>query len=346
MFEWAGQDNTQKQGRLHRAYRAYIERRDEELIAQLKQSDSLKPTFTLPKILAILFAIPVHLVTFALPVLGIILIVGQIGGVVPVCCGLFMVGIAWLVRPRFGKAPEDVVTRAKFPALYQAADEVASALHAAPVDAIAINEYFSAAYGRFGLRRSRLVMLGYPLWMALDDEERVALLAHELAHDVNGDFSRNFFVGSAIDSLAQWYSLIAPDRLYETGLIEELTRLVMGLLAEFILVVIFTLNQLLLYESRRAEYLADYLSAQVAGTDATISVLEKFKGRGAHYVPLQFRSHPPTEYRIEFLKSKPRISPHFRLSPATTRQIADELATLEREMYRRIEERRNEGRYF
>jgi heat shock protein HtpX len=352
MFEWAGQDDSVKPGRLQRYYRTFIERRDQQLIEQLKQSESLRPTFTLPKLAAILFAIPIHLVTFALPLLGIALILSQLGGFVPVCCGLTLLGVAWLVRPRFGKAPEDVVTRAKFPALYQAADEVAAALKAAPVDTIAINEHFNAAYGRFGLRRSRLIILGYPLWLALDDQERVALLAHELAHDVNGDFSRSFFVGSAIDTLFQWYLLAAPmprvapvyDMMADTA--QGLTNVVMSFVAEALLVVIFFMGQLLIYESRRAEYLADYLSAQVAGTDAVVSMLEKHKGRDAGFVPLQFRTHPPTEYRLEFLKAKPRLSPHLHLSPATIAQIGSELATLEREMNRRIEQRRNEGRYY
>jgi len=103
---------------------------------------------------------------------------------------------------------------------------------------------------------------------------------------------------------------------------------------------------LLVYESRRAEYLADYLSAQIAGTSAAISMLEKLKERGRRYVPLQHRSHPPIEYRIEFLKAKPFTAPAMALSVLTSEKIDQELALLAREMRRRIEQSRNEGRYY
>lgn len=347
MFEWAGQEDSQSTGWLHRRYRAFVEQRDRDLIERLKKSESLKPTFTFPKLLAILFSVPIHVVTFALPLLGIALIVSQIAGYVSLCCGLILLGVAWVVRPRFGKTPEDVVPREKFPALYQLADDVANALKAAPVDAIAMDEYFSAGYERFGLRRSRLLILGYPMWQALDPQERVALLAHELAHDVNGDLSRSFFVGSAIDSLVNWYLLLVPDRGTTVGGLGGVVgRMVVSVIAELILLCVFFMGQLLLYERRRAEYLADYLSAQVAGTEAAISMLEKLKGRGRRYVPLQRRSHPPIEYRIEFLKGRPTMLPAMALSTPTSEKIDEELAALEREMHRRIEQSRNEGRYY
>jgi Zn-dependent protease with chaperone function len=181
----------------------------------------------------------------------------------------------------------------------------------------------------------------------------VALLAHEVAHDVNGDFSRTFFVGSAIDSLVNWYLLLAPDRgptRYQgsaiAGLGDIVGRMVMSVIAELILTFVFFMDQLLLFERRRAEYLADDLSARVAGTDAAVSMLEILKGRGRSYIPLQHRTHPPIEYRIEFLKDRPTMLPEMALSTATSEQIERELAALEGEMRRRVEQRRNEGRYY
>ncbi len=42
-----------------------------------------------------------------------------------------------------------------------------------------------------------------PLWLTFTPQERVAVLAHELAHDVNDDVRRSLFVGGAIDALAR-----------------------------------------------------------------------------------------------------------------------------------------------
>jgi heat shock protein HtpX len=119
------------------------------------------------------------------------------------------------VRPRVPKVHEAIMAREKALALHKLADEVARALDTSPVDGIVISSDFNAGLGQGGRRRRRILHLGLPLVSILNGEERVALLAHELAHSVNGDPNRGFFVGTAISSLAQWHYLLRPNRIWQ-----------------------------------------------------------------------------------------------------------------------------------
>jgi Zn-dependent protease with chaperone function len=329
------------QGRVQRRYAAFVERRDQAMLVQLKQADSLKPRFSFSKLLAYIIAFLIHAVTFLLPLLGLALILSQVAGLLSLCCGLMFIMIAWWVRPRFDKAPEDIVSRDKFPTLYRFTDQIAETLHTSSIDAIVINEFHNAGFARYGVRRSRVLILGYPLWSELDNQERVALLAHELAHELNGDLSRGFFVGNALHTLANWFELIVPGPL-DYGL----SRLVMGLLAEFLLLWIFLINQLLLYERRRAEYLADYLGSTIGGTEATISLLTKLQAHERRSVAVVENDHPATKHRIEFLQSRSPVQPAMTLEEDISSLIEAELAPLDSDMRRRIEQLRNRGWYY
>jgi heat shock protein HtpX len=124
------------------------------------------------------------------------------------------VGLAWVLRPRIGKLPEkNVLTQEQAPKLHQVVNRIADSLGARPVDYILVLPDFNAFFGRAGWQGKRILGLGLPLLSCLNDEERVALIGHELAHDVNGDSARTLFVQWAIDSLIGWYAIIWPERL-------------------------------------------------------------------------------------------------------------------------------------
>ena len=129
-----------------------------------------------------------------------------------------------------------------------------------------------------GWRRRRVLRLGIPLLAALDTRETLALLAHELAHERNGDARRGLLVGSTLVSLSEAVDLFRAHRtplgahqwalvmLLTNGLLRHVSQPFRGLLA---------LQTHLLYrDSQRAEYFADDLSASVAGTDAMIALLD------------------------------------------------------------------------
>ncbi|MDQ3163474.1 MAG: M48 family metalloprotease [Actinomycetota bacterium] len=125
-----------------------------------------------------------------------------------------------------------------------------------------------------------MLTLGVPLLTVLEPRERVALVAHELAHGRNGDVTRGLFVGSAVVGLAELYSFVAPDdstegREWELGLVERVANWFFWLLSRPVLGLLLLELHLLLRDHQRAEYLADALAARVAGTNATVSLHEK-----------------------------------------------------------------------
>jgi hypothetical protein len=121
------------------------------------------------------------------------------------------------------------------------------------------------------------------------------------------------------------------------------------------------------HESQRAEYLADALAARIAGTEAAISALKKLRygvsfttvqrlalndAAGDLFVELRRRversvqaaasqpeeapetryrldrTHPPTDYRVKFLRSRACEPGRLRLSPAECEALEAELAAL------------------
>src|SRR5438094_618563 len=79
-----------------------------------------------------------------------------------------------------------------------------------PPDALVISASFNAEWAVLGWRRRRTLTLGLPLLTVLPPQPRAALIAHELAHARNGDSTRGFFVGGAINALSTWYGILGP----------------------------------------------------------------------------------------------------------------------------------------
>jgi Zn-dependent protease with chaperone function len=199
--------------------------------------------------------------------------------------GLLLVGIAYVMRPRFARLDNPVVSRESQPALYGLVARVTSELRSPPIDAIVLDHEFNASFGQYGLNRRRILFLGLPLFMTLGPQERVALLGHEIGHGVNRDPARGFLIGGAILALAELYDVLMPDALLPSeeglwGILRLPFRLAMALLAGVALAGAFVLSALMFRDSQRAEYRADALGARLAGTAATLSTLEKL-----HFAP-------------------------------------------------------------
>jgi heat shock protein HtpX len=127
-----------------------------------------------------------------------------------------------------------------------------------------------------------VVSLGLPLWSILKNDERIALLAHELAHVVNGDPTRGLFFKTALDSLTRWYMCWDdPRRLWRqrdprlTYFGVPFIMLALSLIGTVICGVVysvaFVLSQLTWREARRA----DRLAVRIGGSTAMLSLLEK-----------------------------------------------------------------------
>jgi Zn-dependent protease with chaperone function len=220
-----------------------------------------------------------------------------------------------------------------------------------------------------------------PLWAILDPEERIALVAHELAHNINGDANRGFFVGSAISSLLRWYWILHPRQLladHELGLLAVPWHLLTYGVSQFIWFWAYGLSHLLWRDSQRAEYLADAHAARVAGTAATLALMEKLHYEHTFVLALQrtalgheerlfaaFReriarmpqhelvrlkrvqqlelsrldvTHPPTAYRIARLQAHPTIPVETITESADMERVAAEAAELEADIERNLVE--------
>jgi heat shock protein HtpX len=193
---------------------------------------------------------------------------------------LLCAGIAWLLRPRIFQPVEGQIARTQYPTLYHVVDQIASHLGAPPIHSIIITEQFNAAFGKTGWRQRNTLFLGLPLFTILAPQERVALIAHELAHSINGDVSRGTLVGTAIDTLQGWRGLLQAHPSAAGG--DKLLAAALNPVIALMLVAAWSakmgalvLAHLLWHDSQRAEYLADALAATVSSTPAMLSCLEK-----------------------------------------------------------------------
>jgi Zn-dependent protease with chaperone function len=267
-------------GRLGRAYAAAGRRLGSRLARQLIESEHLEPRVTPAKILAFAIALAFFAAVLAAAGLGIFWIAASPTSPAAVLIGALLVAIAILVRPRFGSvARQGAVSREEAPQLYALADAVASALDAHPVDVIVVTHEFNASFAVVGLRRRHVLTLGLPLLAALDAQEVVALVAHELAHGRNGDSTRGLVVGSALEGLVEVYGVLTPrggdadfDQLAFFGWIANALMWVLSRPFWWLFLIEF---HLLRRDSQRAEYLADALAARAAGTQSVVSLHEK-----------------------------------------------------------------------
>src|SRR5207244_8660082 len=101
---------------------------------------------------------------------------------------------------------------------------------------VVVDETVNAYWQVSGLRRRRVLGLGVPLLAILEPQERVALVAHELAHARNGDVGRTLVVSSALRTLEEIYLTLTPGESMLTysdvGVFEVVARGMMWLLAQ------------------------------------------------------------------------------------------------------------------
>ena len=310
----------------------------------------------------------VHALTLGFLASGVALLVLGFPNPFLLLAGALLVCLAILIRPRLGKLPDEgVLDRDDAPRLFGLVDEIAAALATPAVDTIVIDHRFNASWSVTGLRR-RVLTLGLPLFGVLAPQERVGLIAHELAHARNGDAARGRFVGSAVGALAELADLITPTGA-EGGIVETLAAGIAWLASLPLRALLFAEAHLLLRNSQRAEFLADALAARIAGADAVVGLQERLllastfygvvKGamrdpgaagllakaaRALDDVPERERerrarvarlegarldsTHPPTAHRIDLLERRGSRDAAVTLDEAGSRTIDVELDPL------------------
>ncbi|MFF1392588.1 M48 family metallopeptidase [Streptomyces sp. NPDC058287] len=264
----------ERPGRVERMRRGIAHRYGERLLAEMTGGESRRPRRDVAGVLACTVALCVHGVTVALLLAGVLLVTLGWGGALPVL-GAFLLGLAWLLRPRFGRLPDDapVLHRADAPRLFALIDEVAACAPTSGVHAVAVTAEVNASVSTYGIGQRRLLTLGLGLWEITAPQERVALIGHELGHFAHGDTRHGVIIANALHSLNSWRYLVAPIR-NPSGLEVILNALY---LLPFLAVqgVMMLLDQLTLRAAQRAEYLADASSATAASTEAAVALQDR-----------------------------------------------------------------------
>jgi Zn-dependent protease with chaperone function len=323
--------------RVQKRYYSFVARRDRIMLDDLKSKDILHPRLTVTKIIGFFVAGLIHSVTIILPIIGLWIILGHLGGYFSVCYGLIFLALAYVVRPRFIPLPKEVLSRTEYPTLYEFVDNISNELNAPLIDAIVVDGQKNATLGSYGWRQAKILTIGYPLWQGLKEQSRSALIGHELAHQINRDSTRGVIVGTALTTLFTWYHLFYPDAIVDprAGLVGVPVNLFLWTVANIILAIYIGLSQILLYDKRRAEYLADYMGASIGGTQAMIDVIKWLRDSNPRTTIDTVITHPSSDLRIEFLESKPDLLNRVVLQPDYSKRIDDELQPL----YKAIEKR-------
>ncbi|WP_157530309.1 M48 family metallopeptidase [Microtetraspora niveoalba] len=233
------------------------------------------------RIAAYTLATLVHLFALTALVGGVWLLVASWPNPFGIVFGVAGVGFAYLARPRLGRLDRDVqhaLTRQEAPVLYDLLDRVAREAGAPPVDVVLVDGDVNASFGTVGLRRTNVLTIGLPLWLALEPQERVALLAHEMGHSSNGDARRMSYVGSAITTLYEIHHAAARVRV-GGGLRALVTAIAVNVLTGLVRLVvvglIMVLESLTYRESQLAEYAADDRAARIASPVAVAGLMDK-----------------------------------------------------------------------
>ncbi len=348
------------------------------------RAQTLKPTLTLSKICAFTIALSIYAIIVWLALTGVFGILNSFPNLVAVFGSVMLLLLAILARPHIPKFPKEYETARDYPHFFALMEKIADAMNTRNVSAVVFDWDFNAAFGQLGWRRRPVLWLGVPLFTSLAPQERIALLAHELAHGVNGDPNRGFFVGTALRSLSMWYVTLRVENIEVESIPGTIANLLMRIAAFVPLALWIVLAHLIWRDSQRAEYLADYLASQLSGTDAQIGLLQKLRhadryfelakeialqpnerdlyGELAHHItaipeadaapndPLEEydldSTHPPRAYRIEFLQAHRVAQPALEISQAEWDAVDAELAPVRRAMQEKILERYKGSLYY
>lgn len=341
------------------------------LFHELEGKPLHRKRFTVSKVLGYVAASVVHAWTLLWLCLGLFALIGLRNSVLALLPAAFFLGLFWFTRPRLGKLPKDIARRDQCPVLYGLADRIADQLKTSRVDGIVLTPHFNASMAHLTLRRRKIIFLGLPLFTILSPQERVALLAHEVAHSVNGDPARGLFIGGAISTLADWYQLTAPD-----GEAFHPVTLFMFVVSRIPWLGFYVLSHLLWRDLQRAEYLADHLAVRIGGTSAAAAMIDKLhlkdvyanairrvtlnvnldffcemKQGVADLAPRELErirrmeqlegsrldlTHPPTAFRLTMLQAHPADFPEIVCGQGESEQIDRECAAAHERIQKQI----------
>jgi Zn-dependent protease with chaperone function len=201
--------------------------------------------------------------------------------------GVLLLAVALSLLPRFPRLGEhiELLTRAEVPTLFALVDRVAVALGTKAPNTISVHSWFNASTQAIGARRRRHLSLGLALFGALDPQQRVALLAHEMGHFRNADIRSGLITSPAMTTLGRMSELFEGRLVVSfklrgrgdfTNLVDPIVNLIMATISSAFYMAHLGVLSVTLRDSQRREYLADHRSAQLAGSRATAQLLDLF----------------------------------------------------------------------
>ena len=125
--------------------------------------------------------------------------------------GAILIAVGWWLFPRRAKLPNGCLSREDLPDTFAMFDQISAGMNAPLITKLLLDDDFNAAVAV--IRRERVLVIGALLWATLEDDQKIAVLAHEIGHLVNNDPTRSGFVGAAL--AARGIITVVPDyRLY------------------------------------------------------------------------------------------------------------------------------------
>ncbi|WP_034339151.1 M48 family metallopeptidase [Deinococcus misasensis] len=263
------------------------EKRSKQIFDHYCTLRDLKPHLHFSKLLGMGMALLLVLFPVALVVGGLLLLITWNVGFMFVAALLFM--LAYKTIPQPAPMPLMLLDPQSTPTLHRICQQVAAQL-GARLEGVALDWHHNASMGRYTHRRTPVMTLGLPLMANLSPEEKLAIIAHEMAHQANGDFSRSF--------MFQWACNILGILMYPLP----------AAWMEAPLWGYYRVMASCLYEdSQRAEYFADDAAASIAGTQSTISVLRKMHLGTVYYRFLEHTIRNRNRWDV-FLAFKEHVS--------------------------------------
>lgn len=308
--------NGRKQSVYDKIVRKIGDRYSKNLFQEIINQEIVKPKRSFVSVITVLAGIVSIFSWLLLLIIGIYLLT-LYPNLFAITLGVIVLATAVYLRPIVPEIPEHFLNREKMPVLFDVVDEINTKLGGSPIDLIVLNHEFNASMSYVGLKRKRVLTLGYPLLYLLNKQELVCLIGHELAHNVNNDPTRGYFHYYAADMLLNWYFLISPDYVMSWDDINYLLKLgavplyvLMWCISRTILGVFYIYYWMIHKESQKAEYYADFLEAKIGGKEASLSLSQKlYCGNVLEYVQQMAVLNPGgkgiMEYLVEFVSTLP-----------------------------------------
>jgi heat shock protein HtpX len=203
----------------------------------------------------------------------------------PILLGAALIGLAFALRPRLGRLKHAVDggwTLREDSAVAALVGRIADATGAPRPHVIVADLRWNASAAVVGLRRTRVLRLGVPLLLALDEQHQVAVIGHELGHLKHDDSLRTLVTMPALTVFGRLAAATtlppgdAVDRGLEgvLALVWTAVQLVMGTLSWLFWTLHLGLHLIGAAEQRRAETHADLIAARAAGHRAALESLD------------------------------------------------------------------------